>query len=217
MPTAIEFKGAEEPEGAHRLTIFGEGAPGAWASALAALEGRIRDHRFWSAWMRWSWLDFVGAEHGEGRLVAYLAGSIDEWRALGSVGVPAVEAAARALGRHGGRLSRVSCETAPLRPAGYEQITGSAPWPWRVDGAPVEVRSLRPVGAVSPVQLQILATALLGGVHVHADRYDEGPSVAAVAGDRVRLAEPVPRSHCLQLTHSWQQVCWVALDAVEIA
>lgn len=217
MSTNVEYLGEPE-EGRHRLTIIGEATKDAWAAAGVALTERTRDHRLWSAWRASAFLEVVAFEVKSDRLVAYLAGSIAEWRALASVPMcsPAIAAAVRALESRGGRVDRVTCETRELQEATHDQIIGSAKWPWPVHGGAVTVRTVRPIGKISPVQMDFLATALRAGVHSVADRYDEGRSVAVVEGDRVRLADWVPGSACLQLVRIWAQVCWVELEGVEL-
>jgi hypothetical protein len=206
----------DAPHGAHRLRLVGTGSADAWSDATAALSARIADHRYWSAWRLSSLLEVVGAEVGREGATVYMAGSIDEWRALTAarIRIPAIDAAARSLSASGGRLERASCQSRRFDIPDFS--TPITTWPWPIRASSWEITTVRPLGTISRCQLDMLATALMAAVHAVSDRYGEGRAVATVVDDRVQLVESVPTDGVLQMICVWYQLCWVDLLGVDL-
>jgi hypothetical protein len=216
-PVPFEASG-EAQYGAHRLRLSGTGPVDGWSNAAAVLSRRIADSRWWSAWRPSSLLEVVAADLRPDGATIYMAGSIAEWQALAAshVGIPALEAAARALAAGGGRVDRAVCQSRGLEIPDQDPSAAGRAWPWPVQLSGREATIVRPIGTVSRSQLDVLATAAMAEVHAISDRYDEGRSVATVVADHVQLAEPVSADSILHVIYVWEQLCWVDLLGVEL-
>jgi hypothetical protein len=217
--SAVPFEASGEVQyGAHRLRLSGAGSVDGWSTAAAVLSQRIADSRYWSAWSPPSLLDVVAAEVGPDGATIYMAGSIAEWQALAAsqVGIPALEAAGRALAAGGGRLDRAVCQSRGLEVADRDPSAAVSAWPWPVQVSGRDITIVRPIGTFSRCQLDALATAAMAAVHAISDRYDQGRSVATVVADHVQLAEPVSADSILHMIYVWEQLCWVDLLGVEL-
>jgi hypothetical protein len=206
-------------EGAHRLRLTGHGTRSAWSAAIACLSQRLADQRYWSAWDVAHRLDFIAADVDDDGATVYLAGSTSMWRGASTIGlgVPPVDVAVRSLAAAGGRLDRVTWESKPLETAGYERVTGGAKYPWPIHFAESEVRTVRPVGAITGAQLDALAVAMAPAVRMAATApLSLGEPATVLVNDGVRLAQTVPANMALELIFVWWQLCWVNMDRIEL-